>query len=61
MLKVLRSILGVMLTVAVYGNSLDWVDTVRYLGVYIIKASCCYDNIKKYFYGKVETVASSEV
>jgi hypothetical protein len=53
------------------GTSLQWVDTVRYLGVYIIRSrtfKCCFDHAKQTFYrafnsvyGKIGRTASEEV
>jgi len=53
------------------GARLQWVDTVRYLGVYIIRSrnfKCCIDYAKQSFYrafnslyGKIATTASEEV
>ena len=53
------------------GASLQWVDTVRYLGVYIIRSrtfKCCIDYAKQSFYrafnslyGKIARTASEEV
>lgn len=53
------------------GKCLDWVDNLRYLGIFIIRGKsfrCCFDNAKKAFYrafnaiyGKVGKLASEEV
>lgn len=53
------------------GNHLQWVDNLRYLGIYIVAGKtfrCCFDNAKKSFYrafnaifGKIGRSASEEV
>ena len=53
------------------GTPLEWVDNLRYLGIFIVRAKsfrCCYDSAKKSFYrafnaiyGKVGRSASEEV
>ena len=57
--------------VTLEGHKLDWVQELRYLGVYIVsscKFKCCFDNARKSFYrsfnaifGRIGRAASEEV